>query len=1096
MRRIQIIGLAACLFLPAVANALGLGNLEQKSALNEPFNASIPLLKATADEIDGLVVKLANPEQFRRAGVDRGGALLRLRFEVVQSDKGGDYIRVTSHDPIAEPFLNFLIEASWARGRLVREYTALLDPPLYVPGQRLASRSASTSAPAAGVASSTATGEAWRSTEQEVRGGGVRTARPTGASETLWSAAERMRPDPSVSVQQMMIALWKANPEAFVQNNINGLKRGAILKMPDADAITAATKAEALAEASRHHALWEEFRGRGISAVPLQPQGAPSETATVSQTTTQDAGTPASAVSAAEEEARLKLLSAKESGDKAVTSEELALAREGVASRDREITELRSQLTESEQLIDSLKRMIVLKDEQLADLQDKLAATGGAESAPVAAQPAPAPEMPTPTETAAVEQAAAPAPPPEPAVEAKPEVEKEAAPAKTAAEQPAGKPETKPEEKKKAPARPAPEKKPAAGGMQVVLDQATNMISGIVPKSLLDTIPGGVLTLLGAVLVVVLGLIGGIVKVVRGRGEGAPMRKSVTRAKAEDEAEAEAETQFEEPITETREDTTQAAGGFAASDTTQIAAPPSGEGATGAEDPLAEVNVYLAYERFGEAEKIVKDVIARYPDEQKYKLRLLEVYYSANNKPAYEAAARALHDAVDGSGPLWDNAVAMWREMSPSRELFAEGADEATVVAEGGPAREFLDLTAGESQPADGMSDTVTMKPGAMAAASAGGEMDFDLGTGGGDVLDLTAAEPGAPAPALDFTMGEGGGEMLDITSGRAEATADDLLDISAPGGVSAAPAGTDDLLDVTKTGDVSRMDHTDLLNVTSPGAVAGGGDQDLLDITGGSGAGTADDLENVIEFDLGGVESAAAAAEPADAGVVDVTAGAAPDEIEIEAPAASDDALEFDIGGLSLEPEAAPAADAGAGEIQLDTVEMPAAASEQDTYNVFSAGGIGEEGLKFELAADSGDRPDEAAISAEDDGLSLVDDPGLSLDDLSKSLEDTVSGLGKSTAAEPVSFEEPAPGAVETLEFGPGELNIEEEPEDQTVAMPRAPNDAGGGSDEVDTKLNLARAYMELGDSDGAKAILNEVIAEGTDAQREEAEKLLQQGG
>lgn len=1121
MRRIQVLGLAACLSLPAVAHALGLGSLEQRSGLNQPFEARIALIKATAEEIDSLSVRLADVEQFGRAGVDRAPILLRLRFEVQVSEQGPDYIRITSHDPIPEPFLDFLIEVSWAKGRLIREYTVLLDPPLYVPGQRLAVQSAAVAgaAPAA-AGKAPAAGEAWRSTAQEVRMAGGRAAVAGGASETLWSAADRMRPDESVSVQQMMIALLRANPEAFVQGNINGLKKGYVLKMPEREAIETLSREEALAEAKKHHALWEEYRGRGTAPVPMRPEGAPAPAAAAGEA-------PAAPVTPADE-ARLKLLSAKEAGEKvaepAGTAEDLAMARENLASREREVTELRSQLAESEQLVDSLKHLVALKDDELADLQAKLAAAGGAATAPAAeappAEPAaepspleqpPAAEAPPAAEEAPAAEAQPPSP--EPAVEA-PKAEAEP-------EEPI-KPEAEPK------AAPAAEMPPA----KAVLDQATALVAKFVPKSLLETLPGGVLTLLGGALLAVLLVIAGIAKAVRTRREAAPARPAARVA----EEEAEAETQFEEPITETREDTTQAASGFQSTDTTQLMATQAGVAAGAAvpapeEDPLAEVNVYLAYERFDEAEKIVRDAIAKYPKEHKYKLRLLEVYYSSNNKAAYEAAARTLYEAVGGAGALWDNAVAMWSEMSPGRPLFAGGGEEPAAAPSAAPSREFLDLTAGEEAPTEAMSNTVSIKPAAllgeptpvMAAAAGGAGLDFDLGdtTGAAGMLDLTPSELEAPAETLDLTAGETGGEMLDITAAEAGGemlditsgeAGGEMLDITAGGepeaseeilDLTAASAGvTDDLLDVTKTGDISPTEHGDLLNLTAPGALGMTGGAELLDITGG---GAPSEMENVIEFDLGGgAEPAAPAAEvpPADEGVIDLTAGGAEylkEEIELEAPAVESEALEFDISGLSLEGE-----DTGKAEVSFEP-EAPLAeglpGTEEETLSVFPEEKP-EEGaeLKIELADEplvdlQSDEQIEAAEAGVED-LSLSADE-LSLDDLTKSLEETLSGLTKApdTGATPPEAEPEGGEHVETLEFDTGDLSLEEPETDTTVAMPRGPAaESQIAADEVDTKLNLAKAYIELGDAAGARTILDEVVAEGTPAQQEEAQKLLQQ--
>ena len=130
----------AFIALPGFANALGLGKLQLNSALNQPLDARIELLSASADEIESLNVGLADNAAFRRARIDRPFVLSKLKFEVKEVEDGADYIQVSSRDSIREPFLNFLLEAGWSSGRLYREYTVLLDPPLYDPNANRSSR--------------------------------------------------------------------------------------------------------------------------------------------------------------------------------------------------------------------------------------------------------------------------------------------------------------------------------------------------------------------------------------------------------------------------------------------------------------------------------------------------------------------------------------------------------------------------------------------------------------------------------------------------------------------------------------------------------------------------------------------------------------------------------------------------------------------------------------------------------------------------------------------------------------------------------------------------------------------------------------------
>ena len=126
-------GIAPLLAAPAGAWALGLGQLELQSALNQPLRAEIQL-SATTDELQGLKVGLANADMFAQRGIDRPAFLNSLEFRVVTGRDGRSVIQVTSRESIPEPFLTLLIEATWPRGRNVREYTVLLDPPVLLPG--------------------------------------------------------------------------------------------------------------------------------------------------------------------------------------------------------------------------------------------------------------------------------------------------------------------------------------------------------------------------------------------------------------------------------------------------------------------------------------------------------------------------------------------------------------------------------------------------------------------------------------------------------------------------------------------------------------------------------------------------------------------------------------------------------------------------------------------------------------------------------------------------------------------------------------------------------------------------------------------------
>ncbi|MDH3821994.1 MAG: hypothetical protein OEU59_12785, partial [Gammaproteobacteria bacterium] len=132
-RRLMRISLGLVLLLSSEVWAIGLGDINLDSALNEPLRAEIELLSATPEELSNLVVSLASADTFDRYGIDRPFYLQEIEFNVLSNGPNGPVVQVRSRSPITEPFLTFLVEATWSSGRLLREYTVLLDPPTYAP---------------------------------------------------------------------------------------------------------------------------------------------------------------------------------------------------------------------------------------------------------------------------------------------------------------------------------------------------------------------------------------------------------------------------------------------------------------------------------------------------------------------------------------------------------------------------------------------------------------------------------------------------------------------------------------------------------------------------------------------------------------------------------------------------------------------------------------------------------------------------------------------------------------------------------------------------------------------------------------------------
>src|SRR5690606_31780857 len=272
MRALARWGFTPLLASPLAASALGLGDIELKSALNQPLQAEIGLVSATPEELEGLKISLASHETFRRYGLDRPDFLSGLQFTVARDAQGRNVIRVTSRESIAEPFVTMLIEASWPRGRLLREYTVLLDPPVLLPAPSVATavsppatratdgtaivrsepRPAATSPSSAPAPSAVTPPRTTAVPPPAVAPGGTYTVQ---RADTLWDIASRMRPA-GISINQMMIALYEANAQAF-DGNINLLRAGAVLRVPEIADLQAISAASANAEVQRHNEAWQ-----------------------------------------------------------------------------------------------------------------------------------------------------------------------------------------------------------------------------------------------------------------------------------------------------------------------------------------------------------------------------------------------------------------------------------------------------------------------------------------------------------------------------------------------------------------------------------------------------------------------------------------------------------------------------------------------------------------------------------------------------------------------------------------------------------------------------------------------------------------------
>ncbi len=407
MRKLALAAACSTLIVSQSASALGLGKIATHSYLNQPLEADISLLSLTAEERDSLEVRLAGPEAYEKAGIPRPQLLNRVDVGLREGPGGQPVIALRSDRPIVEPFVSFLVEVEWAEGRLLREYTVLLDPPTLVPEEK-----PDVQAPAS----------------EGGQGGTADRYGPVTGRDSLWAIARQTRPGSDIGIHQMMIALQRANPDAFIDGNVNLLREGVTLEVPDRATIEAIDAAEAQAEFRRQTEAWEA--GRAGAEAPAGPEAA--GTAPAGEPATGDAEGPATADAATPEASdtvpegegeqpaeepgekvatddELRIVApegeAGEAGEGAATDqatraeigalqEELTMVRELAEARRAENERLNERLGRLEEQLSRMERLIELKDDELAELQEALREQ--------AAAPTPAPTAPaeSPQETA------------------------------------------------------------------------------------------------------------------------------------------------------------------------------------------------------------------------------------------------------------------------------------------------------------------------------------------------------------------------------------------------------------------------------------------------------------------------------------------------------------------------------------------------------------------------------------------------------------------------------------------------------------------------------------------------------------------------
>ncbi|WP_240788653.1 FimV/HubP family polar landmark protein [Ramlibacter henchirensis] len=746
---------AALLSLPSTpAQALALGRVTVQSALGEPLRVEVDVPEITPDEVASLKVNVAPQEAFRAAGLEYSPALSGINVSLQRRSDGRYYLRLASDRPVQEPFVDLILETAWASGRIVRDFTMLFDPPSMRQGQTpmTAQVTPSTSPVQSGSATAKTESRAAPAAAAPVtRGPAAPASAPAAGSATSGEGKQvtvqagetagriaAANKHETVSLDQMLVALLRGNPSAFVDGNVNRLRAGTVLNMPtieQAQAIPAAEATQTLVAQSRD---FNEFRRRLAEGVATAPATGSSREAS-------------GRVQAQVEEKR----------PAATAADKLTLSKGGVQARgaedrvaqNRASQDAATRVAELDRNISELNKLTGSVPAASASAP-KANTWAPAPSATAAARPASGPALPSvalpsAATTAAPAQAAAAS---APAKASTPVAA--AAPASAPVATPAATPASAPAATSVTPATPAsaPDTSAAAASTPPASAPAVPATAARPPApapaveepSFIDELLGNpmVPAALGGILALLLGV---------GGWRTYQRRKS-----------AQVDSSFLE--SRLQPDSFFGASGGQRIDTAEGAPTgssmvysPSQLDAAGDVDPVAEADVYLAYGRDLQAEEILKEALRINPQRIAIHVKLLEIYSKRRDAKAFEHLAGDAYSITRGEGPEWARVCELGLELDPSNPMYQPGGHPSggAPLAPLAPAAAPVAAVAASAALA-GASAKAAQDTGSSAVDL---DLDFSLddapaaastAPGALQTSSFTATRPAAATPSLD----------------------------------------------------------------------------------------------------------------------------------------------------------------------------------------------------------------------------------------------------------------------------------------------------------------------------------------------------------
>jgi pilus assembly protein FimV len=687
-------GLMLSMPYAGVADAAGLGRMNVLSQLGQPFAAEIDLVNVSKEELATLKANLAPPAAYQASNLQFNPALNALRLSVERRANGNPYVKATSFRPVSEPYLDLLIELSWQGGKIVREYSALLDPPGMqapapavtapvvaapavappppAPAAEAAPASpppAAASAPAPAAPARAARAPVARAPARAAPAAPVAPAAPAARAsqyavrqgDTLSGIARSVRPE-GISLEQTLMGLYRANPDAFSNKNINQLHAGKILNVPEREQLAAIEQGSAAQEVRVHASNWNNYRRTVAGAAPASMGDFPPAAKGKIAARVDDKAAPAGPRD-------VVVLSKGDTGssnagtgkDGKSGADRLRAMEEDLAARDKALAESKDRIAQLEKTLKDMQKLAEIKNPSMAAAQQaakgadaKADAKVDTKAQPVVAKAEPAKVEPAKAEPAKVEPA-----------KVEPKVEVKAPDAPKVDTPPAPKPPAPAPKKASVPPPP-----PEPGLMDTVMDN-------IVP------IGGGAAVLLA------------------GLGGFWALRRRKQNAMEDDEPVApsfKSAEPFRGNVAPSQADATLPPTSTSAFSPAVME--PTVSSVSDTVDPIDEAQVYIDHGRDTQAEEILKEAMAQHPSREDIPLKLLEVYAARGDKAAFNSVAKDFHKSTGGIGDKWGRAAVMGFALDPGNALYPSTGEVVDLAATRDSSGAIdLDLSANAADP-------------------------------------------------------------------------------------------------------------------------------------------------------------------------------------------------------------------------------------------------------------------------------------------------------------------------------------------------------------------------------------------------------------